>query len=138
MVSTQQAEPTLAQLARLDRAPLHIRFSAADGRDVSLGTEPRPSWRGRIHMMALCVFVPATLLLLVAADTARARVGVAIYAGSAFEALDEGEWWPIDRLDEAGLPTLFAKAARLSTEGLLMTPRTTETDGFFVSVLRRA
>jgi A/G-specific adenine glycosylase len=22
-----------------------------------------------------------------------------------------GEWWPIDRLDEAGLPTLFAKAA---------------------------
>ena len=23
-----------------------------------------------------------------------------------------GEWWPIDRLDEAGLPTLFAKAAR--------------------------
>jgi len=23
----------------------------------------------------------------------------------------EGEWWPIDRLDEAGLPTLFAKAA---------------------------
>ena len=32
---------------------------------------------------------------------------------------------------------LFAKAARLSAEGLLMTPRTTETDGFFVSVLRR-
>ena len=26
-----------------------------------------------------------------------------------------GEWWPIDRLDEAGLPTLFAKAARLAT-----------------------
>ena len=25
----------------------------------------------------------------------------------------EGEWWPLDRLDEAGLPTLFAKAARL-------------------------
>lgn len=23
----------------------------------------------------------------------------------------EGEWWPLDRLDEAGLPTLFAKAA---------------------------
>lgn len=23
----------------------------------------------------------------------------------------EGEWWPIDRLDEAGLPTLFARAA---------------------------
>ena len=26
----------------------------------------------------------------------------------------EGEWWPIDRLDEAGLPTLFDKAARLA------------------------
>ena len=25
-----------------------------------------------------------------------------------------GEWWPLDRLDEAGLPTLFAKAARLA------------------------
>ena len=31
----------------------------------------------------------------------------------------------------------FTKAARLSDEGILMTPRTTETDGFFVSVLRR-
>jgi len=29
----------------------------------------------------------------------------------------------------------FATAARLSAEGLLMTPRTTQTDGFFVSVL---
>lgn len=26
----------------------------------------------------------------------------------------EGEWWPIDQLEEAGLPTLFAKAARLA------------------------
>jgi len=30
---------------------------------------------------------------------------------------------------------MFSKAARLSDEGILMTPRTTETDGFFVSVL---
>ena len=28
--------------------------------------------------------------------------------------LDEGEWWPLEKLDEAGLPTLFAKAARLA------------------------
>lgn len=28
--------------------------------------------------------------------------------------LGDGEWWPLDRLDEAGLPTLFAKAARLA------------------------
>ncbi|ETI64936.1 adenine glycosylase [Sphingobium sp. C100] len=25
--------------------------------------------------------------------------------------MDEGEWWPVDRIDEAGLPTLFARAA---------------------------
>ena len=31
---------------------------------------------------------------------------------------------------------MFGKAARLTDEGILMTPRTTETDGFFVSVLR--
>ncbi len=31
----------------------------------------------------------------------------------------------------------FAKSARLSDVGLLMTPRTTETDGFFVSLLKR-
>ena len=33
---------------------------------------------------------------------------------------------------------MFGKAARLSEEGILMTPRTTETDGFFVALLRRA
>ena len=33
---------------------------------------------------------------------------------------------------------MFGKAARLSEEGIMMTPRTTETDGFFVSLLRRA
>ena len=32
---------------------------------------------------------------------------------------------------------MFSKAARMSQEGLLMTPRTTETDGFFVALLRR-
>ena len=32
----------------------------------------------------------------------------------------------------------FANAARLSDTGITMTPRTTDTDGFFVSVLRRA
>ena len=30
------------------------------------------------------------------------------------EAVGEGEWWPLDRIEEAGLPTLFAKAARLA------------------------
>jgi 16S rRNA (cytosine967-C5)-methyltransferase len=31
---------------------------------------------------------------------------------------------------------MFGKAARLSADGILMTPRTTETDGFFVSIVR--
>jgi 16S rRNA (cytosine967-C5)-methyltransferase len=32
---------------------------------------------------------------------------------------------------------LFNTAARLGSDGLLMTPRRTDTDGFFVSILRR-
>jgi 16S rRNA (cytosine967-C5)-methyltransferase len=32
---------------------------------------------------------------------------------------------------------MFGKAARLSAEGILMTPATTETDGFFVSVMKQ-
>ncbi|MFC0205591.1 A/G-specific adenine glycosylase [Novosphingobium soli] len=43
---------------------------------------------------------------------------LSIYLGREFEELAEGsgagEWWPLERLDEAGLPTLFAKAARLA------------------------
>ena len=42
----------------------------------------------------------------------------------------------IAALDEHA--AVFATAARMSDEGLLMTPRTTGTDGFFVSVLRRS
>jgi 16S rRNA (cytosine967-C5)-methyltransferase len=33
---------------------------------------------------------------------------------------------------------LFRRAVLTSAEGLLMTPRRTDTDGFFVSILRRA
>ncbi|KLE35058.1 A/G-specific adenine glycosylase [Aurantiacibacter luteus] len=38
------------------------------------------------------------------------ELGVALHAGDT-NPQGEGEWWPIDRLAEAGLPTLFAKAA---------------------------
>lgn len=39
-----------------------------------------------------------------------------LYSGSEWASLAEtgGEWWPLDRLEQAGLPTLFAKAARLA------------------------
>jgi 16S rRNA (cytosine967-C5)-methyltransferase len=33
---------------------------------------------------------------------------------------------------------LFQRAVLMSDEGLLMTPRRTDTDGFFVSMLRRS
>ncbi|MCB2067338.1 MAG: A/G-specific adenine glycosylase [Erythrobacter sp.] len=41
------------------------------------------------------------------------ELGVAIHAGDKPAPAGEGEWWPLDRIDEAGLPTLFAKAAQL-------------------------
>ena len=39
-----------------------------------------------------------------------------LYSGGDLDRLvaDSGEWWPLDRIVEAGLPTLFAKAARLA------------------------
>ncbi|MEQ1542577.1 MAG: A/G-specific adenine glycosylase [Novosphingobium sp.] len=38
-----------------------------------------------------------------------------LYSGDDCPRLDAtGEWWPLDRLDSAGLPTLFVKAARLA------------------------
>jgi A/G-specific adenine glycosylase len=40
------------------------------------------------------------------------ELAVAVFAGETAPA-GEGEWWPLDRLAEAGLPTLFAKAAQL-------------------------
>ena len=42
------------------------------------------------------------------------ELGLAIYAGEAFAELGEGEWWPVSEIEAAGLPTLFAKAARLA------------------------
>lgn len=41
---------------------------------------------------------------------------LALYSGNEWVSFPagHGEWWPLDRLDEAGLPTLFAKAARLA------------------------
>ncbi len=41
---------------------------------------------------------------------AHLTLAVKRYRGSA-EPEGEGEWWPIERLNEAGLPTLYAKAA---------------------------
>lgn len=42
------------------------------------------------------------------------ELGLAIYAGNMFSTLGEGEWWPATAIESAGLPTLFAKVARLA------------------------
>ena len=41
---------------------------------------------------------------------------VSIYRGNEWAGLDalQGEWWPLDRIEDAGLPTVFARAARLA------------------------
>lgn len=47
------------------------------------------------------------------------ELGLSVYLGDRFDLLagQAGEWWPLDRLEEAGLPTLFVKAARLALAG---------------------
>ena len=42
------------------------------------------------------------------------ELGLAIYAGIGGAELEGGEWWPVADIEAAGLPTLFAKAARLA------------------------
>ena len=42
------------------------------------------------------------------------ELGVARLENAPHDPPDEGEWWPIGRIEDAGLPTLFAKAARLA------------------------
>jgi len=41
------------------------------------------------------------------------ELGVAVHAGDDAAPEGEGEWWPLSSIEDAGLPTLFAKAARL-------------------------
>lgn len=42
------------------------------------------------------------------------ELGVAIHAGDAAPHEGEGEWWPLAQIEDAGLPSLFARAARLA------------------------
>lgn len=45
------------------------------------------------------------------------RLTLDIRDGAAWMPPPDGEWWPLDRLDEAGLPSLFARAARAAMKG---------------------
>jgi A/G-specific adenine glycosylase len=44
------------------------------------------------------------------------ELGLAIYAGDKWAGLVDGEWWPVAGIEAAGLPTLFARAARLALD----------------------
>jgi A/G-specific adenine glycosylase len=41
----------------------------------------------------------------------RLELALAVADGDGHQADTPGEWWPIDDLESAGLPTVFAKAA---------------------------
>ncbi|TDT17960.1 channel protein (hemolysin III family) [Ilumatobacter fluminis] len=48
--------------------------------DDALGTSARPTWRGRLHLVALVFAVPLVTGLAIQSDGGRARAGVIIYA----------------------------------------------------------
>jgi A/G-specific adenine glycosylase len=41
-----------------------------------------------------------------------------VYSAETAAAADDEIWWPIDRIGEAGMPTIFAKAASLATKAI--------------------
>jgi hemolysin III len=47
--------------------------------DVPLGTPSRPSWRGRLHLIALWPAIPLIVLLAIVSDSARTRAAVIVY-----------------------------------------------------------
>lgn len=62
------------------RAPLCVRYPRGAGRDVALGDLHRPTWRGRIHQLALIAALPWCVVLLARARPGGARAAVAVYA----------------------------------------------------------
>lgn len=48
--------------------------------DHALGTAARPTWRGRLHLIALLIAIPSVVGLAIASDGARSRAGVIVYA----------------------------------------------------------
>ena len=69
--SPQESDGTLA-ISSLD--------SPSAALDEPLGTLSRPSWRGRLHLIALLSVTPLLVTLAVASDGARARAAVIMYA----------------------------------------------------------
>lgn len=66
-----------ATVRMLVGAPLGPRSSVLD---APLGTVSRPSWRGRLHLIALVVAIPLLGALAIEANGTRARTAVVMYA----------------------------------------------------------
>jgi hemolysin III len=60
-----------------------VAHSIADphpmGFDAPLGSPSRPSWRGRLHLIALWIAIPLLVTLAIASDDARSRAAVIVY-----------------------------------------------------------
>src|SRR4051794_20869143 len=81
--------------------------------------EAKPSWRGRIHLVAFLVSIPAGLLLVLLSEGASAHVGAAIFALSltglfgTSAIYHTGNWAPhvrarLQRMDHAMIFVLIA------------------------------
>ncbi|MEX0848174.1 MAG: hemolysin III family protein [Ilumatobacteraceae bacterium] len=66
--------------SRRARPPLNTRYAVDAGRDVPLGHDSRPTWRGRVHLVGLVVATPAMAALVLVAEGPRATAGCAVYA----------------------------------------------------------
>lgn len=68
------AGPVPDQRSRVDPAvPVHRPL------DDALGTIPRPSWRGRSHLIAVVAIVPTLVVMVILANGGRDRAGVIVY-----------------------------------------------------------
>lgn len=70
--------PRPTATTRPDR-PAALALPQPAPRDVPLGSPTRPSWRGRLHLIALACAIPCSVILAVEADGARPRAGVIVY-----------------------------------------------------------
>ena len=105
--------------SRSSRHPLSFAFMSSDGLATASGPRLKPRLRGVLHQYAFGLAVLAGAILVAAAETARARISVAVYAVSlaamfGSSALYHRITWPpaqrrrLRRLDHAAIYLLIA------------------------------
>jgi hemolysin III len=78
MADAEQRRDRVHPAPEVESLPLWVTVS-----NVQLDAYgPRPFWRGRVHLIAAAVALPAVAALIAAADTAAGRVAVAIYGAT--------------------------------------------------------